>query len=84
MNQPNMSARAQVAALLTRSGIASDEVAHEEMWILVDGGVTVSSFRSAIDAWSSAYRVGDDWGYIKSVALRRYAETRIAARETAI
>jgi hypothetical protein len=70
---------------LTRSGepIQFDTIHAFELIVLVTGGVTYKDFEYAVRLWLETTRRinGPDWGYIKSVALRRAAERRMLVQE---
>jgi hypothetical protein len=54
-----------------------------ELIVLVTGGVTAKDFEQAAQIWVETTRKinGPDWGFIKSVALRRAAEREMLVRE---
>ena len=54
-----------------------------ELIVLVAGGVTAKDFEEAAEIWVKTTRRinGPDWGFIKSVALRRAAEREMLIRE---
>ena len=54
-----------------------------ELVLLVAGGVTYKDFEEAAQIWLKTTRRinGPDWGFIKSVALRRAAEREMLVRE---
>ena len=72
-------------ASLSRGGepIEFEPVHRFELLILVAGGVTEKDFEEASEIWLKSTRQmnGSDWGYLKSVALRRAAERELLIRE---
>ena len=70
---------------LTRNGepIQFDTIHAFELIVLVAGGVTYKDFEYAVRLWLETTRRinGPDWGYIKSVALRRAAERQMLIQE---
>jgi hypothetical protein len=63
--------------------IQFDPIHRFELLVLVAGGVTPLDFRVATEVWASTTRKinGPDWGYIKSVALRRAAQRKMLVKE---
>ena len=54
-----------------------------ELIVLVTGGVTAKDFEHAAQVWVQTKHPinGPDWGFIKSVALRRAAKREMLVRE---
>lgn len=54
-----------------------DPITQAELDILLRGGVTPDDVHHAIAAYFRAYRVDDDWGYLRAVMLRRAADRMV-------
>jgi hypothetical protein len=88
MDSPDSTAKTIKQELIDRLSRGGDPIefktihAHE-LIVLVTGGVTYKDFEYAVDLWLQTTRKinGPDWGYIKSVALRRAAERQMIVRE---
>lgn len=55
-----------------------------ELRILLAGGVEPRDFEAAVDIWIGTrqnYSKSTDWGYIRTVALRKAAERKLAQSE---
>ena len=69
---------------LTRGGepIEFETINASELVVLVTGGVTYKDFEHAVSLWlKSGRNITGDWGYLKTVALRRAAEREMLVRE---
>lgn len=87
-NPPETTAKTialHLIANLSRGGkpIEFQPVHRFELLLLVIGGVTAKDFEEAAQIWVDTTRPinGPDWGFIKSVALRRAAEREMLVRE---
>jgi hypothetical protein len=69
---------------LIRGGepIKFESINASELVLLVTGGVTYKDFEHAARLWlDSGRNISGDWGYLKTVALRRAAEREMLVRE---
>lgn len=58
-----------------------EPVQQAELDILFRGGVTPADVQAAIHTWGRAHHVAEDWGYLRTVMLRRAAERELLRRE---
>lgn len=59
------------------AGIGNEALLWTECDMLAEVGVVERDVEAALDAWGSAYRVQDDWAFMRTVMWRRAAERRL-------
>lgn len=62
--------------VIVNAHLPNESLLWVECDMLAEVGVNVHDVGAALDAWSAAYRVKDDWAFLRVVMWRRAAERR--------